>query len=423
VFSRKARVEFTVLVALLGVGIGLRLAELAFLALAIAVHLVGAYAWAAWDRRPRLAARRSLSSRRIWEQETVEIETTIENLASRVELVHVTDRLPPGLRLVDGTTEEIRELAGGEAIQLRCTVEARRGLYLLPAVRFEAEDLLGYTAWAEDLPCSAGLVVVPRFETLSGVMISPRRTLPQSGTARSRRGGAGIEFFGTREYRPGDEIRRINWKAAARLDELVVTEFEEERAADVAVVLDVRDRAYRGQGAADLLDHAARAAASLCQTFLSHGHRVGLLMYGAYLDWVYPNYGRQHGERLLRELARAKLGSSEVFAEISRLPTRLLRAGSQVALVSPLLPGDDEDLGALASRGYRVLALIVDAATSEESSLGTGPEVELARRILKLERWALIGRLHAARVWPVVWDVRYPLAPQAKAAGRRRTTR
>lgn len=419
-FSRKAQVEFGVLVVLLATGVGLRLPQLAFVALPIAVHLLGAYAWAAWDRQPQLAARRSLSARRIWERQTVTIQTTIENLGTRVELVHATERLPSGLRVVDGTVEEVRELGSGEAIHLRCTVEARRGLYLLPTVRVEAEDLLGYTTWCNDLPCSAPLVAIPRFETIPALAISPRRTLPQSGTARSRRGGVGIEFFGTREYRPGDEIRRINWKAAARLDQLVVTEFEEERAADVAVVLDVRDRAYRGQGASDLLDYAARAAASLCQTFLAHGHRVGLLLYGAYLDWVYPGCGRRHGERILRELARAKVGSSEVFAEISRLPTRLLRAGSQLAVVSPLLPGDEEDLGALASRGYRVLAVIVDPTTADEATLGAAPEVELARRILTLERWTLISRLHAARVTPIVWDVRYPFAPQATAAARRR---
>jgi len=419
VFSGKARAEFALLVTLLSLGIGLRLAELAFLALPIAIHLVGAYAWAAWDRRPRLAAQRHLSATRIWEGETVEIETAIENRGSRVELVHVMDSLPWGLRLVEGATEEVRELAAGETARLRYLAQARRGLYPLPTVRIEAEDLLGYTTWNDDLPCPSPLVVVPRFETLSGIGISPRRTLPQSGTARSRRGGAGIEFFGTREYRPGDEIRRINWKASARLSELVVTEFEEERAADVAVVLDVRDRAYPGEEAPDLLDCAARASATLCQAFLTQGHRVGLLLYGAYLDWVYPGYGRQHGESILRELARARLGSSEVFAEISRLPTRLLRAGSQVVLVSPVLPGDDEDLGALVSRGYRVSVLILDTSTAEEATLGTGPEVDLARRILSLERWTLIGRLHAARVAPLVWDVRYPLAPQAKATWRR----
>jgi len=417
--ARKARTEFALLVLLLALGVGLRQPALAFLALPVAVHLLGGFAFATWDRRPRLVAQRTLSASRLWEGETVEVEIVLENRGHRVEIVHMRDPLPPGIELVDGQVHTVAELGARGEVKVRYVGRARRGVYPFPTVRVEGQDLLGYVTWRDELPCPAPLAVLPRFERLSGIAISPRRTLPQAGTARSRRGGSGIEFFGAREYRPGDEIRRINWKASARVGELVVTEFEEERAADVAVVLDVRDRAYRGQGAADLLDHAARGAAGLCQTFLSQGHRVGLLMYGAYLDWVYPGYGRRHGERLLRELARAKPGSSEVFAELRHLPIELLRPGAQVALVSPLLPGDEEDLGALAARGYRVMALVPDPTTMERESLGAGPEVELAARILGLERWAMLQRLRAAKVSPLLWDVRYPLAPQATAAWRR----
>ncbi|MBC7169856.1 DUF58 domain-containing protein [Candidatus Bipolaricaulota bacterium] len=416
--SPKARTEFALLVLLLALGIGFRLPPLAFLALPVAVHLVGGYLFAVGDRRPRFAAHRTLSAIRLWEGETVEVETTLVNRGSRVELVHVTDPLPPGLELTDGATEGVAELGGGDSVSLRYTVRARRGHYPLRSLHVEAEDLLGYATWYDDLPCPTPLTVLPRFERLRGIAIAPRRTLVQAGTARSRRGGVGIEFFGTREYRPGDEIRRINWKAAARVGELVVTEFEEERAADVAVVLDVRERAYRVEHPLDLLDHAVRGAASLCQAFLASGHRVGLLLYGAYVDWVYPGYGRRHGERLLGELARARLGTSEVFAELTRIPTRLLRPGSQVALVSPLLPGDAEDLGTLTARGYRVMVLIPDPTTVPGPSR-RDPEVEIARRILQLERQTIVARLHAARARPVVWDVRYPLAPQAKAGWRR----
>lgn len=416
--SPKARTEFTLLAVLLALGIGLRWPPLAFLALPIAVHLVGGYLFASRGHRPHFAVHRTLSTTRLWEGETLDVETTVVNRGSQVELVHVTDPLPLGLEVVEGATEDVAELEGGGTISLRCTVRARRGHYPLRALRVEAEDLLGYTTWRGDLPCPASVTVLPRVERLRGIVIAPRRTLVQAGTAHSRRGGVGIEFFGTRAYCPGDEIRRIHWKAVARVDELVVTEFEEERAADVAVVLDVRERAYRVQSAPDLLDHAARGAASLCQAFLASGHRVGLLLYGAYVDWVYPGYGRRHGERLLRELARARLGTSEVFAELTRIPTRLLRPGSQVALVSPLLPGDAEDLGVLTARGYRVMVLIPDPTTVPELSL-SGPEVEIARQILRLERQALVRRLHAARARPVVWDVRYPLAPQARTSWRR----
>lgn len=412
----KARTEFILLVVLLALGIGLRQPAVAFLALPVAVHLLGGFALAAFDRRPRLAAERTLSAFRLWEGGTVEVAVAVES-GGWVELAHVQDVLPPGIELVDGEAEAVAELADRRKVVLRYVARARRGLYAFFTVRVEVQDLLGYVTWRDDLPCPALLVVLPRFERLSGISIAPRRTLPQAGTARSRRGGSGIEFFGAREYRPGDEIRRINWKAAARVGELVVTEFEEERAADVAVVLDVRDRAYRSGPA--LLDHAVRGAAALAQAFLSQGHRVALLMYGKYLDWVGPGYGRRHGERLLRELARATLGRSEAFAELRRLPTRLLPPGSQVALVSPLLPGDEEDLRVLTARGYRVLALVPDVATVERESLGAGPEVELAARILRLERWAMLQRLRAAKVSPLLWDVRYPLAPQAKAAWRR----
>lgn len=143
-----------------------------------------------------------------------------------------------------------------------------------------------------------------------------------------------MEFFGCREYRPGDEIRRINWKASARAGQLVVTEYEEERAADVAVVLDVREAAYRAENPLDLLDHAVRGRRASSRGS-SRGNRVGLLLYGAYLDWIYPGYGRRHGERLLRRLAAARPGRSEIFAELRRIPTQLLPSGSQIAVVSP----------------------------------------------------------------------------------------
>ncbi|HAZ27289.1 TPA: hypothetical protein DCY65_02360 [Candidatus Acetothermia bacterium] len=414
----KGRAEFLLLAVLLGLGLGLRQPALAFLALPVAVHLVGAFALAAGDS-PRLSAKRTLSAFRLWEGETVEVTVIVENRGRRVEVVHVQDLLPSGAERVDGQAERVAELGAGAQVSLQYVAQVRRGLYSFPAVRIAAQDLLGYATWHTDTPCPASLAVLPRFERLSGISIAPRRTLPQAGTARSRRSGSGIEFFGAREYRPGDDIRRVNWKASARVDELVVVELEEERAADVAVVLDVRDRAYQGPHSLDLLDHAARGAAGLCQAFLSQGHRVALLMYGVYVDWACPGYGHRHAERLLRELARAKPGTSEVFSGLGRLPTALLRPGSQVALVSPLILGDEEDLGMLTARGYRVMALVPDVATMERGSLGEGPEVELAVRILGLERWAMLQRLHAARANPLLWDVRYPLAPQAKAAWRR----
>ncbi len=417
--GRKVWVELTLLALLLFVGLGFRVGGLGFLALPLAVHVVLGLFSATVEGPPRLRAERRLSATRAWEGDSVEVEVRVYNEGPRLEMAGLRDGPYPGLELTEGRSELWQGLDPGQEAVLQYKVHVKRGLYALGSLQVLTTDLLGYNWRVHAVPCPGSLAVLPRYERLGGLAIGPRRTLVTHGTARSRRGGVGVEFFGVRDYQPGDELRRLHWKALARRDQPAVIEFEEERAADVAVVLDVREKAYRMFRGEELLDYSVRGAAALAQYFLSQGHRVGLLMYGAYLDWVVPGYGRRHGERLLRELARAQLGTSEAFAELRRLPTQLLPAGSQLALVSPLLPGDEDDLGALVARGYRVMVLIPDPLALEVQEAGQGREAEIAWRIMTLERWATLRRLYTTGVRPLVWDLRYPLAPQAKAAWRR----
>ena len=77
-------------------------------------------------------------------------------------------------------------------------------------------------------------------ERIEKLKISPRRTRVYSGVIRSRESGAGVEFFGTRAYVPGDPLRHLNWKAGARWDLLITNLFEQERVADVGIILDAR---------------------------------------------------------------------------------------------------------------------------------------------------------------------------------------
>src|SRR2546428_12404567 len=85
----------------------------------------------------------------------------------------------------------------------------------------------GPPAWgAEDayLSVDARLVVAPTMEDLRRTKFQPRRTRPWFGQVASRQIGAGTDFWGVREYTAGDEVRRINWKASARLDRFYTNE-------------------------------------------------------------------------------------------------------------------------------------------------------------------------------------------------------
>jgi len=416
---RKAAFELGVLLLLASLGILLRHPGLLLLAVPVAVHFTFGLALAWEERHPRLIATRELSAHRLLEGEEVEVRVAVENRGVDLELVSLEDPLPARWTLIEGEPRVLAPLARGGMLELHYRARVTRGLYQLPVINAAVRDYLGYSVWEGRLPCPVSLAVLPRYERLSGIAIAPRRTLVAAGTVRARRAGPGLEFFGTREYLPGDDLRRLDWKAYARLGELVITEFEEERATEAMVVLDVRAGAYPAAGGEELLDHAARAAAAFCQWLLREGHRVGLLLYGRYLDFIMPGYGHRHGERLLTALARARLGHVDVFSELSHLPTRFFPPGSQIVLVSPLVPGDEDTVGRLQARGYSVLLVIPDPLSFERKGLPPSREVEIALRILELERWQMLRVLLAAGVRPLVWDVRHPLAPQAKKAFRR----
>lgn len=405
----KARLEFLALLFLMGLGLALRHPGLLILTIPMIWHLTVGLSFAPRDPQGSLVARREVRPRRVNEGETVGVTLEIKNSGRHPLNLLVQDGPYPRFPVISGSAWALSTIRPGETMTLAYEAQPLRGLHRLQAVTVEVRDPLGLAPKRLELPCTQEVLVLPRYENLARLELGARRTLPMSGTARARRGGIGLEFFGVREYRPGDEIRRLAWKAYARWGEPVVVEYEQERAADIAVILDVRARAYR-TAPPGLFDQAVRAAAALAQYHLRQGHRVGLLKYGAVLSWLFPGYGRRHGERILRELAQAELGESEVFGELEHLPTRLLPTGSLLIFVSPLLFGDEETLGKLVARGYRVLVVLPDPASLTFGELEKTWEVEVARRILSLERWALLRRLRRSGVMVVVWDVRHPLA-------------
>jgi uncharacterized protein (DUF58 family) len=222
----------------------------------------------------------------------------------------------------------------------------------------------------------------------------------------ARLGGSGTDFYGVREYQPGDPRRWINWRASARHNTgLFTNQFEQERIADVGLILDARVRSDVQVGSDSLFEHAIRATASLADAFLQDGNRVGLLVFGRYVDWTFPGYGKVQRERILRALTRAETGESQAFDNLEILPTRLFPAGSQIVLVGPVSRDDLPVLLRLRARGYQLLVLRPNSIALEMQGLPHTQEVELAVRILRAEWEVVRRRLQQAGVQVVDWPV------------------
>jgi len=356
-----------------------------------------------------LTVERKLSLERTGADMPVQVTLQITNAGGTLEDVLITDKLSPRLKVLDGSTRHLLHLAKGQTVNLTYTVSGPRGYYPFLGLHVEARDHFGLVSREETLPTPGQLFVLPSVLRLKQIAIRTRKTRVYSGTIPARVGGHGVEFFGLREYQAGDSPRWINWRASARhAFSMYSNEFEQERVADVGIVLDGRLKTNIFDKEHSLFEYSVLAAAALADVLLSQGNRVGLLNYGRLLHWTFPGYGKIQRERILQALAHAQVGSSTVFSELEYIPTQLFPSHSQIVLVSPL---DDEDVNVLVqlrARGYQVMIISPDPVAFELSYLPKSESVDQAARLLRMERNLLIHKLQRAGIQVLDWDVSQP---------------
>ena len=381
--------------------------ELLALAVPIVLYLLSGL-WMA-PQQIHLKIQRILGSERAAPDALVPVTLTVRNIGPSLEEVIIEDILPPELQLREGSNRHMLSLPSGSSFTWKYSVSGRRGYYVFSTVHVQANDSFGILPRKRSFSVRGQLFVLPPVMRMRRVAIRPRRTNVYSGTIPARLGGPGVEFFGVREYESGDPPAWINWNISARHPQsLYSNEFEQEREADVGIVLDGRLRTNVLRGGHSLFEYSVQAAASLADTFLAQGNRVGLLLYGRYLHWTFPGYGKIQRERLLQTLARAELGESQVFADLAHIPTKLFPAHSQIVLVSPLVSGDYEILLQLRAQAYQVMVISPDPVAYELGCLLKSRQANLAGRILHMERNLLIQKLKHAGVQVLDWDVASP---------------
>lgn len=404
-----SRTIFLVLIiyALLLTGLATLHGEFLGLALPFVAYLLVGF-WRAPEELD-LDVYRTISSERAAPGEDVVVSLDVTNRGADIEELLLEDDFSPDLTVRDGSPRHLLSLKKGESYSWTYIVNGPRGGYPFDALKAEAMDHFGVRPSRQRVPARSELFVFPPLTRLKYVPIRTRRTRVYSGTIPARVGGPGVEFFGLREYQPGDPPRWINWRASARHNEtLFANEFQQERVADVGIVLDGREKTNLFRDGRSLFEHSVLAGASLADAFLSQGNRVGLLHYGRYLDWTFPGYGKVQRERILQALAHAQTGGSPVFSGLEHIPVRFFPAHSQVVLVSPLDAGDLDILVQLRARGYQIMVISPDPVAFELAYLPDVPSVKLAARVLRMERNLLLKKMQRAGIQVVDWNVAHP---------------
>jgi uncharacterized protein (DUF58 family) len=101
-----------------------------------------------------------------------------------------------------------------------------------------------------------------------------------TGLHRAAMRGSSVEFAEHKEYRPGDELRHVDWKAYAKLDRYYVKQFEQESQLTVYLILDASASMDFAGGGARKLDYAAMALAAVAHLAVAQQDKVGLIASG-----------------------------------------------------------------------------------------------------------------------------------------------
>ena len=199
-----------------------------------------------------------------------------------------------------------------------------------------------------------------------------------SGLHSSNSRGFSVEFAEHRAYRPGDDLRFVDWKMYGRSDRYFVKQYEMDTNLAAQLVLDVSasmDWRSRETGLLTKLDYAKRVAASLALLLIRQGDAAGILCFAEEVVGRMPPRGTlAHWTQLVRQLADQKPGrTSGAVDAIEEIASRSQRRGL-VILISDLLVDDRATRHALKKLrhlGHEVLIFhVLDPGELELPAIG-----------------------------------------------------
>ena len=151
-----------------------------------------------------------------------------------------------------------------------------RGRYPVGPMKVRLSDPFGLVELDRTFQSTSSLVVTPRVFDLPLIPLSGAWT--GSGDNRPRAFASGsAEDVTVREYRRGDDLRRVHWRSSAHAGELMVRREEQPWQSRATLFIDNRKYAHRGSGAASSLEHAVSIAASVAVHLVQRGFSVRLV--------------------------------------------------------------------------------------------------------------------------------------------------
>lgn len=294
----------------------------------------------------------------VWREVTLELE----HRGRRPLSVQLTDHTPAAAETEGLPLAHVLPPQARSRLHYRLRFN-RRGVQDFSGLSLRLPGRLGLLQRQVFLPLESTVKVYPNFaEVANYALLASDNRLSQLGIRLRRRRGSGTEFHQLREYREGDTLKQIDWKATSRLRKLVAREYQDERDQQIMLLLDGGFRMRSQDGRLSHFDEALNALLLLAYVVQRQGDAVGLMSFANEERFLPPAKGRTVLARMMETVFDLEAGpQTPDFLSVCTTLSQHLRKRSLVILMTSLRDEDGAELKeACRLLGERHLVLIAN---------------------------------------------------------------
>jgi len=228
----------------------------------------------------------------VYENETINVKIIIKN-PTPIGLYNIVieEHYPETLSKVEGFNTGVIQIPPKSEVQVNYKLKAKGiGRHEFGSIILRKLGIIGfyYTEATYSNIESSFIGVMPSLPKINIEEALARGYKLELGAQKVPHSGFSTEFRDIREYVPGDEIRRIDWKATAKLNKLMIREYELERKNNIVLILDLSKNMFIGELGLRKIDHASRTIAYIINYAISRRDNVGLIILSGYGIEVIP---------------------------------------------------------------------------------------------------------------------------------------
>lgn len=336
-------------------------------------------AWVVTRRRLAIEVLRSSLPRRMRVGQLVGVELNITT-PRRLTTLMLEEQIPP--RLGRPVRIPISSLRPGDVLTHRYTLNpVLRGVYSVGPVTASWSDPFGFTVHRQVLPEPVEIIVHPPTEPVRDRVLTRMWEDPPVRPPVSRAWPVGFEFYGMRDYVPGDDLRRVVWSVLARTGRIMVRESEQGITDRVVIVLDTGREWHSPGDLSETFEAAVKTVASLGVRHLRDGFSVSLITPECGSPAIFR--GARSEIPFLDSLARIEMGTKPLSAASGAL-LEATRAQPHVLVVTPHLGiADAQQLKLVTDRGLSVV--VVHVVWEESDLLSAVRAASAGARVVQIE--------------------------------------